>query len=58
MTESRPGDEPMPVEESISISELRRHTARYVSMAKSGTRVPITVRGEVVAYLVPAHEPT
>jgi prevent-host-death family protein len=39
--------------ESISVSELRRHTPHYVDMAKSGARVPITVRGELVAYLVP-----
>jgi prevent-host-death family protein len=39
--------------ESISVTELRRHPRRYVDMAKSGARVPITVRGELVAYLVP-----
>jgi uncharacterized protein len=27
-------------------------------MAKAGKRVPVTVRGELVAYLVPAEEPT
>jgi antitoxin (DNA-binding transcriptional repressor) of toxin-antitoxin stability system len=27
-------------------------------MAKQGMRVPVTDRGELVAYLVPAHEPT
>jgi antitoxin (DNA-binding transcriptional repressor) of toxin-antitoxin stability system len=26
-------------------------------MAKQGKRVPVTDRGELVAYLVPAHEP-
>jgi prevent-host-death family protein len=41
------------VKESVSVSELRRHTSRYVAMAKSGKRVPITIRGELVAYLVP-----
>lgn len=40
--------------ESIDIQELRRHTSRYVAMAKAGFRVPITDRGELVAYLVPA----
>jgi prevent-host-death family protein len=40
--------------ESISISELRKHTSRYIAMAKAGKRVAITVRGELVAYLVPA----
>lgn len=42
--------------ESISITELRKHASRYVAMAKAGQRVPITVRGELVAYLVPAHD--
>jgi antitoxin (DNA-binding transcriptional repressor) of toxin-antitoxin stability system len=27
-------------------------------MAKAGKRIPVTVRGELVAYLVPAEEPT
>ena len=27
-------------------------------MAKAGRRIPVTDRGELVAYLVPAHEPT
>lgn len=47
-------DEP----ESIGIRELRQHASRYVAMARSGRRVPVTVRGELVAYLVPAEEPT
>jgi prevent-host-death family protein len=44
--------------ESIGIRELRQHASRYVAMAKAGKRVPVTERGELVAYLVPAHEPT
>jgi prevent-host-death family protein len=40
--------------ETISISELRKHTSRYLAMVKTGKRVAITVRGELVAYLVPA----
>jgi prevent-host-death family protein len=44
--------------ESIGIRELRQHASRYVAMAKAGKRVPVTDRGELVAYLVPAHEPT
>lgn len=44
--------------ESIGIRELRQHASRYVAMAKAGKRVPVTVRGELVAYLVPAEEPT
>ncbi|MGH8964044.1 MAG: type II toxin-antitoxin system Phd/YefM family antitoxin [Actinomycetes bacterium] len=44
--------------ESVGIRELRRHAAQYVAMAKRGQRVPITERGKLVAYLVPAHEPT
>jgi prevent-host-death family protein len=44
--------------ESIGIRELRQHASRYVAMAKSGMRVPITDRGKLVVYLVPADEPT
>jgi prevent-host-death family protein len=44
--------------ESIGIRELRQHASRYVAMAKEGRRIPVTDRGELVAYLVPAHEPT
>lgn len=44
--------------ESIGIRELRQHASRYVAMAKQGKRVPVTERGELVAYLVPAHEPS
>jgi prevent-host-death family protein len=43
--------------ESIGIRELRQHASRYVAMAKAGQRVPVTVRGKLVAYLVPAEEP-
>lgn len=42
--------------ESIGIRELRQHASRYVAMAKAGTRVPVTERGKLVAYLVPAEE--
>jgi prevent-host-death family protein len=44
--------------DSIGIRELRQHASRYVAMAKAGKRVPVTIRGELVAYLVPAEEPT
>lgn len=43
--------------ESIGIRELRQHASRYVAMAKAGQRVPVTERGKLVAYLVPAEEP-
>jgi prevent-host-death family protein len=43
--------------ESIGIRELRQHASRYVAMARQGRRIPVTDRGELVAYLVPAHEP-
>jgi len=43
--------------ESIGIRELRQHASRYVAMAKAGQRVPVTDRGKLVAYLVPAEEP-
>ncbi|MGI9004039.1 MAG: type II toxin-antitoxin system Phd/YefM family antitoxin [Pseudonocardia sp.] len=42
--------------DSIGIRELRQHASRYVAMAKAGTRVPVTERGKLVAYLVPAEE--
>jgi prevent-host-death family protein len=44
--------------ESIGIRELRQHASRYVAMAKAGRRIAVTDRGELVAYLVPANEPT
>ena len=40
--------------EKIGIRELRQNASRYVAMAKAGLRVPVTDRGELVAYLVPA----
>jgi prevent-host-death family protein len=42
--------------EKIGIRELRQHASRYVAMAKAGLRVPVTDRGKLVAYLVPADE--
>jgi prevent-host-death family protein len=44
--------------ERIGIRELRQHASRYVAMAKAGKRIAVTDRGELVAYLVPAQEPT
>jgi prevent-host-death family protein len=44
--------------ESIGIRELRQNASRYVAMAKAGKRVPVTERGKLVAYLVPADERT
>lgn len=44
--------------ESIGLRELRQHASRYVAMAAAGKRVPVTVRGKLVAYLVPAEEPS
>ena len=43
--------------ESIGIRELRQHASRYVAMARAGQRIPVTDRGKLVAYLVPAEEP-
>ena len=40
--------------EPIGIRELRQHASRYVALAKQGQRVPVTDRGKLVAYLVPA----
>ncbi|GAA5171329.1 type II toxin-antitoxin system Phd/YefM family antitoxin [Pseudonocardia eucalypti] len=48
----------VPEPESIGIRELRQHASRYVALAEAGQRVPVTVRGRLVAYLVPAEEPT
>jgi prevent-host-death family protein len=42
--------------EEIGIRELRQHASRYVGMAEAGLRVPVTNRGKLVAYLVPAEE--
>jgi prevent-host-death family protein len=42
--------------EEIGIRELRQHASRYVAMAEAGLRIPVTNRGKLVAYLVPAEE--
>ena len=42
--------------EKIGIRELRQHASRYVAMAREGKRIAVTDRGELVAYLVPAHQ--
>jgi prevent-host-death family protein len=39
---------------TIGIRELRQHASRYLQLVRSGQRVAITDRGELVAYLVPA----
>lgn len=44
--------------ESIGIRELRQNASKYVALAKAGKRVPVTERGKLVAYLVPADEAT
>lgn len=49
--------EPAEHEERIGIRELRQHASRYVALAKAGKRVPVTERGKLVAYLVPAEDP-
>lgn len=43
---------------TVGIRELRQHASRYVAMAKAGKRIAVTDRGELVAYLVPADEPS
>lgn len=40
----------------VSVSELRKHTARVVSAIESGTPVVLTVRGRPVADIVPRTE--
>ncbi|HEY9416996.1 MAG TPA: type II toxin-antitoxin system prevent-host-death family antitoxin [Pseudonocardia sp.] len=47
---------PDPTPESIGIRELRQNASKYVALAKAGKRVPVTERGKLVAYLVPADE--
>jgi prevent-host-death family protein len=44
--------------DSIGIRELRQNASKYVALAKAGKRVPVTERGKLVAYLVPAEEAT
>lgn len=48
--------DPAEHEERIGIRELRQHASRYVALAKAGRRVPVTERGKLVAYLVPAED--
>ena len=43
--------------ERVGVDELQEHASRYVAMAKAGKRVPVTEKGELVAYLVPADQP-
>ena len=43
--------------ERVGVVELLEHASRYVAMAKAGKRVPVTEKGELVAYLVPADQP-
>ncbi len=38
---------------AISISELRQHLPEYLRQAASGTEIPVSVHGRVVARLVP-----
>lgn len=45
-------------EERIGIRELRQHASRYVRLAQAGHRIAVTDRGKLVAYLVPAEEPS
>jgi prevent-host-death family protein len=47
-----------PAPDSIGIRELRQNASKYVALAKAGRRVPVTERGTLVAYLVPAEEAT
>ena len=43
--------------ERVGVDELQEHASRYVAMAKAGKRVPVTEKGELVAYLVAADQP-
>jgi prevent-host-death family protein len=42
--------------ESIGIRELRQNASRYIDIVHTGHRLGVTVRGQLVAYLVPAGE--
>jgi prevent-host-death family protein len=42
--------------ETIGVRELRQNASRYLRLVKAGERVAVTERGELIAYLVPAHE--
>jgi prevent-host-death family protein len=42
----------------IGLRELRQHASRYVDRAAGGEPIEITVRGRLVAMLVPAGERT
>ena len=37
----------------IGVRELRQHASRYLAMVKAGASVEVTVRGQLVALLVP-----
>ena len=39
--------------ERIGVKELRQHASRYLARVKAGETVEVTVRGELVALLVP-----
>lgn len=42
--------------ERVGLRELRQHASRYVDRAAAGESIEITVRGRLVARLVPAGE--
>jgi prevent-host-death family protein len=42
--------------ETIGVRELRQNASRYLRLVKAGERVAVTDRGELIAYLIPAHE--
>jgi prevent-host-death family protein len=44
--------------ERVGLRELRQHASQYVDRAASGETIEITVRGRLVAMLVPAGEGT
>lgn len=39
--------------ERIGVRELRQHASRYLDKVKAGETVEVTVRGQLVALLVP-----
>lgn len=41
----------------VSVSELRQDIAAWLERVRSGEEVSVTVRGEVVARLIPARDP-
>jgi prevent-host-death family protein len=40
--------------ERIGVRELQQHASKYIDLARSGVPVEVTIRGALVARLIPA----